>query len=304
MVNIGILGSIAFDNIFTVNRVPEYGERVFGKQFGKYIGGMAVNQAIEAARYLNSVEIIGKVGGDTEGESIIHQLADRNVGTKLLLVDDRWATGQSYMYLVGEDYFSIVTPEANHQITPEETAKAVDALGSGILMVSVEICVDAVLAAMVHARDHNIKTILMPSPPEMCSQVLLRMADSLIMNRRELQILFGLQANSIEETKRELLNLDTHYHHLVVTMGSEGAVLREGNVTYSSAALPVAPVDTIGAGDAFSGAFISALALGYSAQKALSIGCIAGGLTVSVVGAQASTHDMNQVMELYKSNYS
>jgi ribokinase len=304
MASLGILGSIAYDNIFTADSIPGYGERVSGRRLGKYVGGMAANQAIEAARYLDGVVIIGKVGGDPEGASLLQQLADRNVGTHLLMVDEQRATGQSYMYLVGDDYFSIVTPESNQQITPEETVRAVDALGNGILMASLEICVEAVLSALLRARDRNIETILIPSPPEVCTQELLKAADSLILNRREARMLLGLQGNTFEETKSELLKLEIRTHRLVITMGSEGAVMREGNQIYSSAPLPVTAVDSIGAGDAFSGAFVSALALGMPPQKALSMGCIAGGLTVSVVGAQASLHDMRKVMDLYHRNYS
>jgi ribokinase len=304
MVNIFILGSIAYDNIFSADRVPVYGERVLGEHLGKFVGGMAANQAIEAARYLNNVEILGKVGGDPEGKSITLHLNAHNVGTKHLLIDENLTTGQSYMYLVGDDYFSIVTPGANQQILPWEIAKAVDSLNNGILMVSLEICAGAALAALVHAQEHNIESFLIPSPPEACNQDHMTAADSLILNRREARKLFDLQVLSLEETKRELMNLDVHYKRLIVTMGSEGAVMREGNNIYSSASLPVTPLDTIGAGDAFSGAFISALALGMSSQKALSIGCIAGGLTVSVVGAQASTHNLKTVLELYKNHYS
>jgi len=275
-----------------------------GKRLGKHIGGMAANQAIEAARYFKGVELIGKVGGDQEGQSMIRQLEERNVGTQLVIVDKSLATGQSYMYLVGDDYFSVVTQEANQSIFPDEAERAVNGLGNGILMVSLEIPIEAAQSALAQARHLGIETILVPSPPEICTPALLAAADMLILNRREAQKLLAIEAVNLVGISRELCNLRTRYRCIVVTMGSEGAVLWDGNEASIASALPVNPIDTTGAGDAFAGAFVAAYALGMPLQKALALGCIAGGLTVSVLGAQTSDHTMDKVLKMYDLYYS
>lgn len=303
MSKLGVFGSIAFDNIFSADHAPVCGERVWGRLLGKFMGGMAANQSLEAVRYLKGVEIIGKVGNDQEGVALAANLASRGVGTSHLLIDEKEATGQSYMYLVGDEYFSIVTPGANQAIQPEEAIGAVEALGSGALMASLEVSLPAVLAALNRARELNIDTVLIPSPAEVCTPKLLAAADTLIMNRREAYLLLGLKALSIIESQEEITLLDISCRQLVVTFGKAGAILRKDGQVYYSPGMPVQEVDAVGAGDAFSGAFVSAKILGYPPAQALAIGCIAGGLSVSMLGSQTSEHGLEEVLNLYNAYY-
>ena len=304
MTKIGFLGSVATDNIITTDHIPDRGERVYGKWMGRSFGGMALNQSLESARYFNDVEIIGKVGGDSEGRRIISYLNSRHVGTNLLIVDKDLVTGQASIFLVEDDYFSIVTEGANKELTPGEAENAVGILHSGTLVASLEINVDAVFAAILKAHRVSISTVLIPSPAENCHDELLESADSLILNRREARMLLGFDAETVEDVKAELSEFHTHYKYLVITMGNQGAILQEGNRIYSVPALEVEAIDVTGAGDAFSGAFVVAIAQGMPPQKALAFGCIAGGLAASVIGAQTSNHDLASITELYQKYYS
>jgi ribokinase len=303
MGKIGVLGSIAIDNIITTEHIPVAGERVYGKSMGRYLGGMAVNQSLEAARYVDGVEVIGKVGSDAEGRRIVSHLTSHNVGTNSLLVDKNSVTGQSYMCIVDDDYFSVVTPESNMEISVGEVEKAIEALGQGIFMASLEINVNAALAALLKARSMGLATVLIPSPAERCTEDLLCAAESLILNRREAQLLLGINTQTVEELKVEIAGLHTHFKYLVVTMGSHGAIMRDGHNVYSASALPIKAVDSIGAGDAFSGAFIAAIVLGIPPEMALAFGCIAGGLTASFIGSQTSDHTSGKVKKLYQKYY-
>jgi len=170
MKNIGILGSIAYDNIFIADHVPVIGERVFGKKMGKYIGGMAANQAIEAARYTKSVRLIGCVGSDTEGNEIINQLKSCGIDTNLIQRDLEDATGQAFMFLIGDDYFSIVTQGANNKISIENVIQAIDEFADGILMVSLEVNQNVVYESLKYAKQKQIDTFLVCSPAEKCSK--------------------------------------------------------------------------------------------------------------------------------------
>ena len=76
---IGILGSIALDNIFRAESLPQKGERVFGNLLGSCIGGMAANQAVEAARYSKEIYILGTVGEDETGARIYRHLEQRRM---------------------------------------------------------------------------------------------------------------------------------------------------------------------------------------------------------------------------------
>lgn len=300
---IGVLGSIAIDHIFQAEAVPKLGERVVASLIGRHVGGMAVNQAMEAARFTTGVEILGKVGADDDGRELREKLAARGIGTKFLMTDSVAPTGKSYMYLVGEDYFSVVAPGANSNITSAEAQAAVERLKSGHLIVSLEISGDAVAAALSTARRRGIETVLVASPPERCAPELFTYADWVIVNRREAQLLFGLSASTMDETAKEVADL-SEPRGLLVTLSEEGAVLRVGAKTYTASAFPVESVDPVGAGDALAGAFVAALSKDVHPKQALQIACVAGALAVATVGAQSSQHSSSQVMRLAEQHYS
>lgn len=303
MARLGILGSIAFDNIFSADRAPVCGERVWGQRLGKYVGGMAANQAIEAARYHDKVEIIGKVGRDIEGEDLRAVLEARGVGTHLLFTDDEQATGQTYMFLVGDEYFSVVTPGANKNLQLAEMLRAIETLQGGTLIASLEVNLDVVTAALEHARRHGIQTVLIPSPPEMCTPELLAAADTLILNRREARLLLGLESTTREETAAALGSMALPCRRVVVTLGEAGAVLYQEGAIYTAPALSVQVVDAVGAGDAFAGAFIANDLLGFAPARALAMGCIAGSLAVSTLNGQASARGIEEIKRLFEANY-
>ncbi|MFJ7148288.1 carbohydrate kinase family protein [Streptomyces sp. NPDC100445] len=74
---------------------------------------------------------------------------------------------------------------------------------------------------------------------------------------------------------------------VVVKAGAEGAlVARRGAVPVRVPAVPAAPRDTTGAGDAFTGAFLAALVAGNAPEEAAAWGCRAGAEAVARVGGR------------------
>ncbi|MFF5441613.1 carbohydrate kinase family protein [Streptomyces achromogenes] len=74
---------------------------------------------------------------------------------------------------------------------------------------------------------------------------------------------------------------------VVVKAGADGAlVARRGALPVRVPALPVAPRDTTGAGDAFTGAFLAALLAGAGPEEAAARGCRAGAEAVRRVGGR------------------
>ncbi|MFJ6660049.1 carbohydrate kinase family protein [Streptomyces sp. NPDC091377] len=80
----------------------------------------------------------------------------------------------------------------------------------------------------------------------------------------------------------------SHRFPLVVAkLGAEGALIaRSGEVRARVAAVPAAPRDTTGAGDAFTGAFLAALVAGADVEPAVTEGCRAGAVAVEGVGGR------------------
>jgi len=85
--------------------------------------------------------------------------------------------------------------------------------------------------------------------------------------------------------------LSRHVPLVVVKQGGAGAlVARSGEVRTRVPAVPATPVDTTGAGDAFTGAFLAALLAGTRPEEAAAEGCRAGARAVEQVGGRPTTN--------------
>jgi ribokinase len=73
---------------------------------------------------------------------------------------------------------------------------------------------------------------------------------------------------------------------VVVTLGEGGVLAVNGGRLERAAALPVRPVDTVGAGDSFCGYLAAGLSQGMPLAKALTLGAAAGSLACTKSGAQ------------------
>ncbi|KOX23038.1 sugar kinase [Streptomyces sp. NRRL F-6491] len=107
-------------------------------------------------------------------------------------------------------------------------------------------------------------------------------AEVLLPNADEARALTGYA-----EPERSAAELSRRFPLAVVTLGAAGALVAEGGaVTARVAAPPARPVDSTGAGDAFTGAFLAALLAGADPAKAAEAGCRAGAEAVTVVGGR------------------
>ncbi|WP_328684018.1 sugar kinase [Streptomyces sp. NBC_01261] len=106
--------------------------------------------------------------------------------------------------------------------------------------------------------------------------------DVLLPSRDEACLLTGLPDPADAAAK-----LSRHVPLVVTKQGAEGAlVARSGTVHARVPAEPAVPVDTTGAGDAFTGAFLATLLTGAEPEKAAREGCRAGARAVELVGGR------------------
>ena len=96
----------------------------------------------------------------------------------------------------------------------------------------------------------------------------------------------GLAPSNTTEAARRLAT--TAGLRCIVTLGGEGAIAVDGAILWRIGVLPIKPVDTVGAGDAFVGAFAAAIDAGHDLPAALHRASVAGGLACLVPGAQPS----------------
>ncbi|MGE5222291.1 MAG: PfkB family carbohydrate kinase, partial [Omnitrophica WOR_2 bacterium] len=80
--NIAVVGSLNMDVIFRSPRMPEAGETILGGQFSTAPGGKGANQAVAAARLGGKVAMVGRVGDDEFGHSLLENLQRDQIDTE------------------------------------------------------------------------------------------------------------------------------------------------------------------------------------------------------------------------------
>src|SRR5690606_39021905 len=111
---------------------------------------------------------------------------------------------------------------------------------------------------------------------------LLEHVDLFLPNEQELCHLTGTSTWEVGVTA-----LEGRAHHVVVKRGAEGAVSIEGERIVECPGLPIAPANTIGAGDVFDMAFLYARRRAWETAECLRFACAAAGAVIVQEGLRA-----------------
>ena len=88
-----VVGSFNMDLVVKAGRRPQTGETLMGEEFGMFIGGKGSNQAIAAARLGADVTMIGRLGTDLFGDTLMAAHAEESICTDYVVRDTEAGTG-------------------------------------------------------------------------------------------------------------------------------------------------------------------------------------------------------------------
>ena len=282
---ITVFGSTNLDQIGTVSRLPRPGETVAGGTFSMAAGGKGANQALAARRAGAQVRHVSGVGKDAFADLALALLKADGVDLSAMKVVDG-ATGIAMIFVDahGENVIAIL-PGANGQMTPEDADKALKGVSGGVMLVQQEIPQAATERALDLARAQGITAILNTAPFLDSTASIAPKAAILIANETEFALLSG---RGIEELDAAMADwAQKHHQTVIVTLGGDGAraVTAEGQ-RIAVPALPVKPVDTVGAGDTFCGYLAAGLDAGLDLEAAMRRAAVAASLACLKPGAQ------------------
>jgi ribokinase len=294
---ITVFGSINMDLVATTPRLPKPGETVPGTGFATAAGGKGANQALAARRAGASVRMVGAVGRDEFADPAL-DLLDK-AGTDLSAVARVDGPTGTALILVGGDGENMiaVVPGANGTLSPGQAAEAVSSSQPGdILMLQLEVPAASVKAALEAAKAQGVRTVLNTAPLIAEAAELAKLADIVIANETEFELLVGREALTSEEREEMLLQMHKDTGQiLIITLGAEGVVAAEGSSLHRTKGLKIEPVDTVGAGDTFCGYLAASLDAGLALGEALRRAAVAGSLACLKAGAQPSIPDAGEV---------
>jgi ribokinase len=288
---ITVVGSLNMDLVTYTSRMPVIGETIMGKSFKQIPGGKGANQADTIAKLGAKVRMIGCVGCDDMGSTLLESLKNDGVDISMVKMVADIATGIASITVDSAGNNSIiVVPGANNMISPSDIEKSIDIIkDSSVVVAQLEVPIDTVRYAMKAAKQMGKLTILNPAPATELEDELLADVDILIPNDTELEILSGIKVKDEADILRAAqVLLGKGVRELIITLGSKGCmhVNKAGSKIYP--AYEVTAVDTTAAGDSFIGAIAVAINEGKSLEEAIYFATAVGALTVTKEGAQSS----------------
>ncbi|MDQ2816231.1 MAG: PfkB family carbohydrate kinase, partial [Actinomycetota bacterium] len=244
-----VLGSLNMDISVTVPRLPAPGATVLGSAAVFTPGGKGANQAVAAARLGAGVRMVGCVGDDDFGRQVRAALDTEGVDAAAVRIVDGVATGLAMISVdqAGENLITVASG-ANREVGAAEAAKAVSS-SADVLVISAEIPVAAIRAALAQAGRTRCVLNLAPAPPE-AAAIVAGGVDWLVVNESEAASVLGRDVNGLRDASPAAAELvAAGARHVVITAGAHGAVLAvPGSDPVTIEAFRVQAVDTDGAG--------------------------------------------------------
>jgi ribokinase len=289
---VAVVGSINTDLVVYAPRLPRPGETALGGDLHTGPGGKGANQAVAAARLGAEVRMVGRVGDDEFGRAALQSLRRYGVevgavrvsagapsGVALIAVDER-----------GENQIS-VAPGANSRVTAADVEAAWPTLvQSRVLLLQLEIPVDASRRAAQLGREAGMTVVLNPAPAPTgpLPRELLEAVDVIVPNEHEAMVLASTRSALLEIGPRAA----------IVTLGERGAVVVTRDGEESVPPVPVHVLDSTAAGDAFCGGLAYALARGDDPLVAARFASRVAALAVTKRGAQDAMPSAEEVAAL------
>jgi ribokinase len=244
------------------------------------------------ARLLGAdVSFIGALGDDNYATMTLENFARLGVdATGVMRVGGSSGMAPIWVEADGTNRI-IVVPGANDLVTADHAAASMNAVPRvDVVVGQLEIPQAVTAAGFRAARARGAVTLLNPAPAASISADLLAVTDWLVPNEVEFGALSGTPGDPSDGAMVEFATRTGT--RLVVTLGARGAALVGGDRSVTRVpAVPVTPLDTTGAGDAFVGTFAVGLALGLQELGAVRLAIACASDSVLRPGTQASFPD-------------
>ena len=298
-----VFGSLNLDLVTYADKLPAIGETIVGEKLLKFPGGKGLNQAIAARRAGSEVLMVGSIGNDADGDYLFDILKSENIDPKFIT-----KTSEQTGIAVIE-----VSKSAENRIIIIAGANSKTRFSNEVLTSSPSVTVSlaqletpiAEVAKFIHESKAAGKiTMLNPAPIQKLDQQLLQDTDYLIANETEASFLIGSAVEHL--SKDEAMTIARQLQKngskkVIITLGEQGSVYLDQEKELFTPAYKVKAVDTTAAGDAFCGAFATAISENKPVEYALKFASAAGGLAATKAGAVPSLPTQQEILSMFTS---
>jgi ribokinase len=288
MKEILVVGSSNTDMVLRLKEIPQPGQTVMGGDFKVFAGGKGANQAVAARRAGGEVRFMAAVGNDDFGKAAIKGLNREGIKTGLIQIVDGVPSGVAMIFVSDEGENCIgVAPGANKELASgflEDNSQVFTQCSH--LLVQLEIPMETVETVVRMASQNGVQTILNPAPAAKLSNQILQDLYCITPNEHEAEELTGIAVSNLESAERAAKALlQRGVQNVIVTLGSNGALLVNSQGVHHQDAEKVDVIDTTAAGDTFNGILAALLAEGRSLKESIRLAVKGATLAVQQHGA-------------------
>ena len=285
-----VAGLYGMSALFQVRRFPKEGETVSAVGLIYEPGGKGYNQAVAAKRAGVEVYFATAVGRDFYGEQAAGSMKRDGLERFGLFSDERWTTAFAAVITDEEGENEVIVHSGACSAIGEEFANAIEEeiAEANVLLLQLEVPLAVTARLLKAAKAAGTYTILNPAPACSLPREILQNVNLLTPNCGEARMIAGAAKGApVTEISQRLQELGCG--DLVITMGSQGAFLRERTgVCSHQKPFPVQSVNSAGAGDTFNGALAARIAEGIGLRESVRYAAAASALAVSRDGVVAA----------------
>ena len=300
-----VFGGLNMGLITKVPRMPEEGETLRGSEFYASSGGKGATQAVAASRNLAEVKMIGKVGDDIFGRSLLDTLNNENIDTAHIGTDGIASTGTGVIIVDSSSQNRVIATYGANLKCDYQQLQSVNQLidWADILMLQMEIPFELSVQAARIAKANNTTVLLDPAPASNIQLNEYQYFDVITPNQIEAEYFTGLKVESESSAAKAAgILFDRGVGTVIITVGDQGVYYKTQDESGFVPSFKIDSIDTTSAGDAFNGAFASSLTKDMLIYDSVRFACAAGALAVSKKGVQDSmpySNDIHSFMDNY-----
>lgn len=288
-------GSLVRDIIYHVPHFVKPGETLPALDRNVFYGGKGFNQSIALKRAgLADVYQAGSCGPD--GLDFLEYLKKEKVETELLC-PVTVPQGHAVIQITPDGQNAILHFGGSNRCVPEKlVGELINFLSEGDWFIA-QNEVNLLPEIMNELAEKGVVIAFNPSPCDDSIKALpLEKTSYLIVNELEGATISGLPSDRPEEI---LESMREKYPRTktILTLGENGAYYDDGKEVIRQEAYKVKAVDTVGAGDTFSGFFFASIINGLAPKDALNLASKASAISVTRPGAAPSIPMLKEVLQ-------
>ncbi len=292
-----VVGSMNVDMVVKAERIPQAGETLLGGVFNQFFGGKGANQAVAAKTLFPQTSFCAACGKDGIGVEYLKYLKSKKMDLSLIKRDAKSHTGVALITLdKGGENVITVAAGANMSLKPTDM-KAIDFSKFSHVAFQLETDIKTVAEGLKLAKKVGCVTILTPAPARKIPSAMLKNIDFIVPNQHEILLIQDGETNPEDAAKKLIAQ---GVKNVIITLGSKGSMLINEYGKFEFGTFKTKRVDTVGAGDCFTGSLMAGLRrFDGDAKKAIVFATAAASLAVSKMGAQ-SFSSLKDVLKLAK----